>query len=174
MARQRGQNLDEVGPLGRRQARRRLVEQDEARRARQSERDLELALLAIGQLADQPILDGGEVDGVDQALGGMLERVVAARPPQREAVPRDAPAGEVDIVDHRQPGEERGDLIGAPEAAADALMRRESRHVLAEEADHAGARREIAGDAVEQRGLAGAVRAEHGTPLARANRQGDV
>ena len=46
--------------------------------------------------------------------------------------------------------------------------------VLAEEPDGAGSRRKIAGDAVEQRGLAGAVGAEHGAPLARTHGQRHV
>ena len=53
---ERGQDMDQIATLRRRQARRRLVEQDEARRAGERERDLELALLAIGQFADQTIL----------------------------------------------------------------------------------------------------------------------
>ena len=44
----------EFRPLGRRKPGRRLVEEDEARRAGQRQRDLELALLAIGQFRDQP------------------------------------------------------------------------------------------------------------------------
>ena len=55
MARQRLQDLDEVAALGRRQAGGRLVEQDEARRAGQRQRDLELALLAVAQRRDQPV-----------------------------------------------------------------------------------------------------------------------
>ena len=46
------QDLDQFAPLGRREAGRRLVEQDEARRAGERERDLELALLAVGELGD--------------------------------------------------------------------------------------------------------------------------
>ena len=112
--------------------------------------------------------------GLHEVLGRLHQRVVAARAQQREAPARDAAAGEIDVVEHRQAGEQRRDLVGAAQAAADALMRREMRHVLAEEADRAGGRGEIAGDAVEQRGLAGAVRAEHGAPLARPHRERDV
>ena len=52
---QRGQDLDQLAALGRRQARGRLVEQDEARRAGERERDFELPLLAVRELADQAI-----------------------------------------------------------------------------------------------------------------------
>ena len=123
---------------------------------------------------DELVLHVGQVHGLHEVLGRLHQPVVAARAQQREAPARDAAAGEIDVVDHRQAGEQRRDLIGAAQAAPDALVRREVRHVLAEEADGAGGRGEIAGDAVEQRGLAGAVRAEHGAPLARAHRQRDV
>ena len=53
--RHRREDLDQLGPLRGRQAGGRLVEQDEARRAGQRQRDLELALLAVAQLADQAI-----------------------------------------------------------------------------------------------------------------------
>ena len=107
-------------------------------------------------------------------LGGMHQRVVAARTKQRKASARNAAAGEIDIVVHRQAGEQRGNLVGAAQAAADALVGRKVGDVLAEEADGAGGRREIAGDAVEQRGLARAVRAEHRAPLAGPHRHGHV
>src|SRR5262249_1222898 len=53
-------------------------------------------------------------------------------------------------------------------------MRRQCRYVLAEEADGTRSRRKIAGHAVKQRRLAGAVRTEHGAPLARAHTQRDI
>ena len=99
----------------------------------------------------------------------MHEGIIPARADQREAVPRNTPAGEIDVVDHRETGEERRNLVGAPQSAPDALMRGENRHILAEEADQPGRRQEIAGDAVEERGLARAVRTENRAPLARAH-----
>ena len=55
-----------------------LVEQDEARRAGQRQRDLELALLAVAQLADQLIAHVLQMHGLDQAFG-RLQQDVAAR-----------------------------------------------------------------------------------------------
>ena len=46
---QRVQNGDEIAALRRRQARRRLVEKDKPRRARERERDLKLPLLTMAQ-----------------------------------------------------------------------------------------------------------------------------
>src|SRR5438477_12975972 len=52
-------------------------------------------------------------------------------------------------------------------------MRRQSGDVLSEETDAPRCRQKIAGDAIEQRCLAGAVRTEHGAALARLNREVD-
>ena len=70
-----------------------------------------------------------------------------------------------DGVEHRlvAPGVER---VGVLRQARDAAARRA--------ADDAGVGREIAGEHLEQRGLAFAVAAEHGDALARLNRQADV
>ena len=91
-------------PFGRRQAGGRLVEQDEARRAGERQRDLELALLAIGEFRHQPVLDRGQMHRLNEVLGGMDERVVAARAEATKAPARDAAAGEIDIVEHHRPG----------------------------------------------------------------------
>ena len=79
MRRERGEDVDEFCPLGRRQPGRRLVEQEETRRASERERHLELALLPIGQFRNQPILDGRQMDRLNEILGGVNERVIAAR-----------------------------------------------------------------------------------------------
>jgi hypothetical protein len=53
-------------------------------------------------------------------------------------------------------------------------VRRPAGNLLAKENDLAGGRRKNAGDEVEQRGLAGAVRADDGLALARRNFEGDL
>ena len=53
-------------------------------------------------------------------------------------------------------------------------MRREVGDVFAKEPDRSRGRQKVAGNAVEERGLAGAVGAEHRAPFARFDRQGDV
>ena len=69
MRRQRGQDLDQLEPLGRREPCGRLVEQDEARRAGERERDLELALLAVGEFGNALLLHGGQMHGLHQRVG---------------------------------------------------------------------------------------------------------
>ena len=172
--RQRREDIDEVAPFVRRQAGGRLVEQDEARRAGEGERDLELALLAVAEFGDEGLGFVVELDGVHDARRLLERRVVDARPEKREAPPRNAAAGEEDRIDDAQAAEEQRDLVGAAQAPADPLVGGKSRYVLAEEADRPARQREVAGDGVEERGLAGSVRAEHGAALARPHGHGNV
>ncbi len=102
MFRQRVEDGDEVAPLGRRQAGRRLVEQDEARRAGQRQRDLQLPLLAVRQRRHQPVPDALQMHGVEDRF-----RPAPCSRPRRPAWTsekrrRDAPAGEEDRIQHRQ------------------------------------------------------------------------
>ena len=48
------------------------------------------------------------------------------------------------------------------------------RHIFAEEADAAGGGREVAGDRIEQRGLARAIGAQNAAPLAGIDREIDA
>ena len=62
------QDIHQVGALARRQSRCRLVEQDQARRARQGERDLELPLLAVAEFGHRRIAPVAQMDGVAAAF----------------------------------------------------------------------------------------------------------
>src|ERR1700736_3081296 len=55
MAGKRGEYRDEIRPFARRQTGGGLVEENESRRAGERERDLELTLLAVRQVADETI-----------------------------------------------------------------------------------------------------------------------
>ena len=65
------------------------------------------------------------------------------------------------ILEHRHADERVRDLVRAADAAAAALVGRQRRDVRSVEDDPAGIRRQAAGDQVEQRRLAGAVRPDH-------------
>ena len=92
MRRQRGQDLDQLEPLGRRQPGRRLVEQDEARRARERERDLELALLAMGELGNQRCsLTAVRCTACTSPSADCIERVARRRGRSSEKRPRETP-----------------------------------------------------------------------------------
>ena len=111
----------------------------------------------MGQFADQALLLAGQMHGLHQRFRGIHQGIVGAGAYQRKAVSRNTAAGEIDVVHHAQSGEQRGYLVGAAQAPANALVRREDRYVLAEEADQTRRGEKIAGDAIEQRGLACAV-----------------
>src|SRR5690606_34962626 len=97
-------------------------------------------------------------DGADQAVA--------------HAVPRhDADAK---VLEDGQAMENIGDLERAREAEPVDLVRRKAGNPRSPQSDLARSRREHAGDDVEQRRLAGAVRADEGVPLARRDRQVDV
>ena len=63
--RQRGEDLNQLGALPWRQAGSRLVEQDEARRAGERQRDLELALLAVREFGDKARLNRRQMHRFD-------------------------------------------------------------------------------------------------------------
>src|SRR5262245_1661784 len=172
--RHRGEDLDQLRPLFGRQASGRLVTQAETRCAGQRQGDLELALLSVAQLPHQAVADILQVHGLDQALCRLQQGVTGARADQRKAPARDAAAGEIDVVEHRQAGEQRRNLVGAAQAAADTFVWWKMSYVLAKEANGTRGRRKVAGDAVEQRRLAGAVGAEHGAALAGTYVDSDV
>ena len=70
-------------------------------------------------------------------------------------------ATDLDVLQHGKVLEELHELEGANEARRRDLLRRPRGDVLAREHDAPGVRRLEAGNQVEQRGLAGAVRADH-------------
>src|SRR6185312_1521390 len=73
---------------------------------------------------------------------------------------------ERDVVEHREVEKERGDLERAGEPEMAAPPRRQARDVGAGEADAAGIGRQLAAELGDERGLAGAVRADDGVQFA--------
>ena len=63
------QQLGQIGGLARVEAGRRLVEAQQARLGAHGARDLELALVAVGQGAGVPVGLGGEAGAVEPELG---------------------------------------------------------------------------------------------------------
>src|SRR5205814_1716960 len=91
-----------------------------------------------------------------------------------KASARNAAAGEIDIVLYGEAREQGGNLVGPAQTPADSLIGREMGDVFAEEADRSRRGRKVAGDAVEQRRLAGAIRTKDRAPFARPHRDGDI
>ena len=94
------------------------------------------------------------------------ERVPAQR--------RQAEQRERDVAQDGVAREQRDDLVGARHAEMRAPAAGHARDVAAEQRDRAAVGRDLAGDQVEQRGLAGAVRADDQAPLAGLDREVDV
>ncbi len=90
MGGERGQDCYEIAPLGRRQACRRFVEQNEPWRAGKSECDFELPLLAVGQFSDQAIGDVFQMHERDEIRDGLHNAVAGACTDERER-PRETP-----------------------------------------------------------------------------------
>ena len=80
--------------------------------------------LSIG---DRRLQDVVEMDGVSDRSRLRHRRVLLRRPQQREAMARNAAAGDENAVDDRQAAEQLADLIGPAQAAPDPFLDRESR-----------------------------------------------
>ena len=120
-----------------------------------------------------------------ESLWSIAARSAAARARSRSALvlaqrhgpqvaAADAERREIDAVLDADAEEHARLLIGARQPSLRAFPGRDRRDVLAEELDGAGRRGEVAGDDVEERGLAGAVRAEDGPTLAVSDVEVDV
>ena len=129
--------------------------------AGQRDADLHEALAAVGQLIDRRRLEAREAEEIDQRPGfgvDPLEVLGAAQEMEATRVP--GLDGEPQVLLDREPLEQIGDLERAGDAAGAKAIRREAVDPLAAQQDLAGIRRIQAGDDIEQRGLAGAVRAD--------------
>ena len=93
---------------------------------------------------------------------------------QREFARRQPAQGQHHVVLHAQRRKQIGDLEGAGDAELRAAVRRQLRDVVTVEHDPAAGRRHHPRDSVEQRSLAGAVRADDGAALAARHGQADI
>ena len=175
VGRQGVDGLEDLLPLAFGNAGDRLVEQQHARPAGERQRDLEQAALAVGERMDRLVHDLGEAKARQQrlALGGDRGVVAERAPPARA---RAAMHGDRERQrrQRRQRVEQLVDLEGADDAAANPLVRGERRDVVAVEQDRPGGRLENAGEQVDQRRLAGAVRADQGVAGAARELERDV
>ena len=174
-ARDAGDQLGDAYALLARKSGQRFVEQQQPRILRKSHRDLDSPFLAIGNLADVAPGEMFEPDAAQHAPGLAIQvGVVGERPERIPATPRQAELRQRDVVLERVVGKQRDDLVGAGQAAVRPAMRPQPRDFLAEKPDRAGVGRQVAGDQVEKRRLAGAVRSDDQPPLARHHLQRHV
>ena len=175
------QRLLELLGLGRVQARRRLVEQQDGRRGRQGAAELDQPCRSERQPDRRQVRDPLEAEQADQAVHapGLVGR---HRPhaAHREQVGDDATARvagavrEDEVVPHGQAGEQLGVLERAGEATHRAHPREGVGDVVAVEPHGARRRAQQTGQDAEHRALAGAVRADETDDLPRRHRERDV
>src|SRR5260221_10363188 len=117
--------IDEVAALRRRQAGGGLVEENKPRGPGERQTDLELALLAVREIAD----DGVDGRGQSSLLGKLARschvRMRASRTAQAKAVARGAADGKKEIVGNAQIAKQQRVLIGAAEAATNSVVGRQ-------------------------------------------------
>src|SRR5215470_12512206 len=170
-----GEPPDHLGDrrrLGGREARRRLVEQQHLRRARERQDQLDLTLLAVGELSRHLSGAIGEPPLGQQRLGALAEMAVAlAASMYREARGVEPLDGEEHALEYGEPRKERRDLERPRQSELCAPVRRHARHVLTLEANASRRRPVDARDDVEQRGLAGAVGSNDRQALPRRDRE---
>jgi hypothetical protein len=168
LARQGGEQARHPLRLLRRHPRRGLIEQEQLRGGRQRHADLELPLLAVRQ----PARLLAETAGQAHRLRHLARRAQGGGEPVdgAEGVPRAALARrrrQSQVLQHRQAREEIRALEGARDPAARDVVRGQPGERSAVEHDAARARRQVAGDEVEDRRLAGAVGPDERAALAR-------
>jgi hypothetical protein len=151
------EHLDHLVALGRPEAGHDLVEEQQARPRGERARDLQA--LAVGQ---------GERGCGQAALG--VQAQLLENGPGKAAGFRDAAgamqSADDDVVEHREPGEGLHDLESAPDPRGADLVRAQPIDSLSFEKNLAGIGRVDARDDVEDRGLAGAVRADQAVDVA--------
>jgi len=158
-----------------RSAGRRLVEQQDARPAGQRQRDLQLTLLAVGEVAHHRRRPVGEPHRRQRLPRALLQRVVRRQRAQhRELDRRQSLDGEQAVLEHGEGREEVGDLERPGQPQRGAPVRRHPGDVALEEADGARRHRQLARDEIEERRLAGAIGPDERAPLARAHGQRDA
>ena len=145
----------------------RLVEQQEPRPRGERHGDLELALLAVAEPVDAHSGARAEPDAFERGLRRSAQAVVAPRViPETERVTGMRLHRERDIVERGEIAEQRSDLERARQPEVAVAIGRQCGDIAAIEADSAAVRGDLAGQQADQRGLAGAVRADDGVEFA--------
>src|SRR5205823_10664731 len=121
-----------------------------------------------------PLLPAVEAHAARKLLRLLAKLTVASQHDRAQVARLHAQHGEIEVVLHREPGEEPRLLVRATHPELGARARRQLGDLLAVEFDRARARSKVAGDHVEERRLARAVRAEDRAPLAVRDIQIDV
>jgi hypothetical protein len=144
----------------------RLVEQDELGIGHQGAADLEELLLPSRQFSGGIVENTAKVEPFGDCARPAAQRLLAFPRPRGAQQGRDDPftglvgAVEQQVLHHRQARKAARDLEGADKPAAGDAVGPPARDIDAIEVDGSGMRGDEAGNAVEQRRLAGAVRSD--------------
>jgi hypothetical protein len=164
-----------LGRLARRQAGHGLVEQEDPGIAGQAEHDLELALLAVREVADlhvQPVAVAGLIQ---EAMGLVVHPTVRGQEAPHHVLGRpQAGDRQQHVVEDGQPGEQAGDLKGPRHAQGRPAVARPACDIAAEQQDLARGGGQGPGDDVEERGLARSVGPDDRLPVAGEHLQIDA
>src|SRR5215510_7377296 len=149
----------------------RLVEQQEPRPRGERDCDLEQALLPVGEGAPELVRARAEADELQDAPGLRLEPALLAGDRGQAEEDRERPLrraqmkADQDVLEHATPAENARLLERAHKAELGDAVGFQAVQAGATEDDLAYSRREIAGDRIERRRLAGAVGADEGENL---------
>mmetsp|Transcript_54949 Transcript_54949/g.134445 ORF Transcript_54949/g.134445 Transcript_54949/m.134445 type:complete len:227 (-) Transcript_54949:147-827(-) len=144
-----------------------LVEQDQVGTAGDRDADFQRTPLGIGEVHRQHVAALVELDHFEDLLGAVVGIVqVGQELPEGIAVAQAPQQRTADVLEHRQPREQVGDLEAASQAEAVDLVGLLAVDALAVQMDLARGGRKAAADQVEQRALAGAVGPDDGDALA--------
>ncbi|MGD1066509.1 MAG: hypothetical protein ABR975_06810 [Vulcanimicrobiaceae bacterium] len=158
-----------------REARRRLVEQQQTRLLRDREQDLDLAFLTVAERVDHRLGASGQPDALEQRPRFVVARGASAtRHHELEPVGRGRLQSEREVLDDAELRKERRGLKRARETESRALVCPQPGHVASEQPYLTGGTRQFAGDDVEEGRLSGAVGPEDAAPLAVRDRERDV
>src|SRR5688572_4452708 len=158
----------------------RLVQSEELRLGGQGARDLQPALIAVREAAGGVIGARADADVVEQFQGALfdgfffLEGLAIAQDRAQHPGMGARVAPDHYVLERRQVHEQADVLERAADAGGGDLVRLEAGEAAAVEAEAAAVGLVDAGEHVEQRGLARAVRADEAVDLTFANRERDL
>src|SRR6185436_11780158 len=141
---------------------------------------LEPALVAVRQAARRSVgarADADEVEELERASHDaffFLKRAAIPEDCAQDAGARLPMPADHDILDRREIGEETDVLEGARDACRGDLVRLQAVERAAVEDESAFVGRIDTGEDIEERGLAGAIRADQAEHLARRDRKGNI
>ena len=161
---------EQVVRLVRRQHRRRLVEDQDARLLVQRLEDLHPLLLADGELPDLRV----RIDAEAVALAELAHLRLDGARVDAELAAHAAPVAEHEVLRDAEPLDEAEVLVHHPDPGVDRLARRREVDLLAVERDRPRVRAVEAGEDVREGRLPGAVLAEQRVHLARGGLEVDA